>query len=110
MSARDKYSYRSDKRYREVRQKVLKRDGRKCKNCGDAKGSIEVHHIKKWADYPTLRYEVSNMICLCKVCHRKLWGREEDWEGYCMLLLNKEKALSIQYLLYKLRQEEEEDE
>lgn len=109
MSVRDKYSYRMDRKYKKVRLEVLKRDKYKCKQCGSNK-FVQVHHIKKWADYPTLRYEVSNMIALCRACHRKLWGKEEDWEGYCLLLMNKERALDVQYLMWKLREEEEDDD
>lgn len=93
--------------YNKARTAVLKRDGYKCKDCGDTKRyRLQVHHIKKWADYPTLRYSPGNMLTLCKKCHQKLWSKEEDWESYCLLLLNKDKNLDISYQLWKARNEE----
>lgn len=54
-------------------QKFLKsirvREGRCCKRCG-RKSRLDVHHIKSWADYPTLRYEASNCVALCRKCHK----------------------------------------
>ncbi len=94
--------------YQKVRRQALIRDNRQCRKCG-SRSKLEVHHIKKWADYPTLRHELTNLICLCRKCHREMWGKEEDWEGLCMSLLNQEKALDINYLMWKLKQEEEED-
>lgn len=109
MAKRSKVYARGDKEYEKVRIQVLKRDKYKCKKCG-SKTNVQVHHIKKWADYPTLRREINNLICLCKKCHSHMWGQEEEWEGLCMLLLNQEKALDVNYLMWKLKQEEEEDD
>ena len=30
---------------------------------------MEVHHILGWAKYLELRYEPTNLITLCKICH-----------------------------------------
>ena len=79
--------------YMKARETVLKRDNYQCQDCGyNIKRYLQVHHIKKWADYPTLRYIPGNMITLCKECHKKIWAKEEEWEGYCMQLLNKKKV------------------
>ncbi len=97
-----------NKEYRDARTAVLKRDGYKCRNCGfKNRQHLQIHHIKKWADYPTLRYAISNMITLCKPCHRKLWAKEEDWESHCLFLLNKDAGLDIRYELWKQKQEDQ---
>ena len=39
--------------------------------CGDNKGGkLNAHHIKSFADYPELRFEVSNGITYCEDCHK----------------------------------------
>ncbi|MFA8336337.1 HNH endonuclease [Burkholderia cenocepacia] len=41
-----------------------------CTHCGDDKGgNLEAHHRKEWAEYPELRFDVSNGITLCRACH-----------------------------------------
>ena len=76
----------NDPRYIAWRKAVKAKDGWKCLKCG-SKRSLQSHHIRKWAEYPTLRYAVSNGITLCWDCHAKLWGAEESWVAYCMLLI-----------------------
>lgn len=54
--------------YRIWRQTVFKRDGWKCVIC-ESRTKLQAHHIRRWKDYPDLRFEVSNGISLCFVCH-----------------------------------------
>ena len=63
--------------YKEYRRKVRKRDGSTCQmpNCNSRK-AIKVHHILPWAKYPLLRYDPSNGICLCRVCHDSICRKE----------------------------------
>ena len=49
---------------------VLKRDNYTCQNCG-SKRNLEAHHIKERKNYPDLKYDVSNGLCLCHDCHLK---------------------------------------
>ncbi|WP_080407847.1 HNH endonuclease [Burkholderia ubonensis] len=52
------------------RYDVMSRDGWMCIHCGDDKGgNLEAHHRKEWAEYPELRFDVSNGITLCRACH-----------------------------------------
>lgn len=61
-----------DDRYKQWRKAVFERDGYHCQfpNCtyNNVRG-LQAHHIHPWAQYPELRYEVSNGIVLCKCCH-----------------------------------------
>jgi 5-methylcytosine-specific restriction endonuclease McrA len=70
-----------DDLYKKFRQAVLKRDGHKCMFPGcKKKKKIQVHHIKKYASNPELGLEPSNGISLCKSCHGKVYGKEEQFE------------------------------
>lgn len=65
--------------YDDWRETVFTRDCFTCQQCGarSQKGKsvyLHAHHIKGWADYPDLRYEVSNGMTLCVPCHRKKHG------------------------------------
>lgn len=53
---------------------VKDRDGWKCIECS-ATSQLHAHHIKRWKDYPELRYEVSNGVTLCHNCHELAHGR-----------------------------------
>jgi len=39
--------------------------------------ATEVHHIRKLRDYPTLKYEESNLMGLCHECHSRRTARGE---------------------------------
>jgi len=58
--------------YREWRMVVFARDHYTCVRCKDKRGgNLHAHHIKKFSDFPELRYEVSNGETLCFDCHAK---------------------------------------
>lgn len=52
---------------RKILSSVRKRD-RFCQRCREY-GKLHVHHIKSYAEHPELRYDMNNLICLCKACH-----------------------------------------
>ena len=61
-------------RYKLWRRTVMSRDGYKCVWCGAKNGGgyrvrLEVDHIKRWVDFPLLRYNLSNGRTLCRPCH-----------------------------------------
>lgn len=60
------------------RKEVFTRDNFTCQICGKVGGNLNAHHIKKWADYPELRYEVSNGITLCERCHRDVHRKKVE--------------------------------
>lgn len=63
---------RGSSRMKSWRISVFKRDGFTCQECGYDKGKIlEAHHVKSFASYPELRFEISNGLTLCKPCHMK---------------------------------------
>lgn len=57
--------------YRMWRTAVFERDDFTCQNadCNIRGGKLHAHHIKRWADYPELRYVTSNGVTLCEDCH-----------------------------------------
>jgi len=62
---------RKSKQFKEWRSKVFERDKYKCQECGVNNHQLHPHHIKEFAKYPLLRFEVSNGITLCSGCHQK---------------------------------------
>jgi DNA-binding CsgD family transcriptional regulator len=54
-------------------KQVRLRDGI-CQCCG-AFNNLHAHHIKRWKDYPELRYDLSNGVALCHTCHEKAHGK-----------------------------------
>lgn len=62
---------RSSFEYEEWRVAVLERDLYTCQICFEIGGKLNVDHIKRFADYPELRLELSNGRTLCENCHRK---------------------------------------
>jgi hypothetical protein len=57
--------------YTDLMKKCYKRDGYTCQCCGKrGKGlKLNAHHIRDYATYPELRFELSNLITLCTTCH-----------------------------------------
>ena len=81
---------RRDRKHRDWREKVFKRDNWTCQNkkCGAKNGNgktvkLEAHHIKPFAYFKELRYEVSNGITLCKDCHKieTVKERKKNWSN-----------------------------
>ncbi len=69
---------RMSKKYKEWRKLVFERDDYTCQDCGirNQEGigkTIELHphHIKPFAFFPDLRFELNNGITLCRDCHKK---------------------------------------
>lgn len=66
-----------DERYKKFRSEVIKRDKGKCQYPGCRKRTkLHVHHIHRWSDSVSLRYESSNGILICKYHHAKVTGNE----------------------------------
>lgn len=65
---------RNSLEYNRWRKKVYAKDDFICTNCGSNK-RLQAHHIKPFAHYKHLRYEVTNGITLCINCHRRIHSR-----------------------------------
>ena len=77
---------RSRVAYKRWREEVLRRDRYECIWCG-ATERLESDHVKKWVDYPELRFDVGNGRTLCHSCH--MMTRKKDFNGN---LTNKKQA------------------
>jgi hypothetical protein len=88
---RNTFQRRDDSpQYKAWHAAVLKRDKYCCKwpSCG-AKRQLQCHHIRRWADFPLLRYNVANGITLCRKHHTEVKGKEENYERLFLGLLIK---------------------
>jgi len=48
---------------------IMERDDYTCVLCNERGVILHVHHIVRWSDDATLRFEQSNLVTLCKTCH-----------------------------------------
>ena len=57
------------KEYRGWRMSVFLRDNFTCRNCGVKNCYLTAHHIKSFAHFPVLRFDLNNGLTLCEKCH-----------------------------------------
>lgn len=62
---------RRTKRYANWRNSVFERDDYTCQECKTRGGYLEADHIKPFAFFPGLRFELSNGRTLCLPCHKE---------------------------------------
>lgn len=60
---------------------VLARDNYTCQICEQYSGYLQVDHIKKWSDFPELRFEMDNCRTLCMSCHYYITFKRKMPEG-----------------------------
>ncbi len=80
------------KEYWLARSQTLKRDCHKCQypNCRK-RTRLEVHHIIPYCYSASLRYEVSNLISLCKFHHHSIKGKESFYAEMFRTILAQQK-------------------
>jgi hypothetical protein len=71
-----------DPQYAAWRRGVRARDGHRCvfPGCKNTK-NLKCHHIKRWQDFPPLRFSLQNGCTLCQYHHKLVTGREEEYEA-----------------------------
>ena len=62
---------RSSGEYINWRNAVRRRDDFTCQICHKRGGDLHVDHIKPFADFPELRFDIANGRTLCVACHKQ---------------------------------------
>jgi len=62
---------RESREYEEWRKSVFERDNYICCICGQVGGYLHADHIKRFTDYPELRFDINNGQTLCIECHKE---------------------------------------
>jgi 5-methylcytosine-specific restriction endonuclease McrA len=65
----ENHRIRQSKQFSDWRKAVFERDNYTCVSCGKHGGYLEPDHIKPFAYFPELRFELSNGRTMCKPCH-----------------------------------------
>ena len=60
---------RSTYEYDHWRRLVFERDKYTCQKCNKSGVYLHAHHLKSFAEYPELRFDINNGETLCKDCH-----------------------------------------
>lgn len=79
------YRIRRSGEYKAWRLSVFERDNYTCVHCGNKSAAgnrvvLNADHIKPFAFYPKLRFDINNGRTLCEPCHKKTdtWGAHKD--------------------------------
>lgn len=91
-----KWEYQKSNRLDEnIRKAVIMRDGYKCMECGTSNTIFEVHHIKprRMNGSNTL----GNLITLCRKCHQKTEGKEEQFMSHYFSMLGSSNIKNLNY-------------
>jgi 5-methylcytosine-specific restriction endonuclease McrA len=64
------FKERSCMELKEWKREIFKRDNYTCQECGVRGGILNAHHIKSWAKFKELRFDLNNGITLCLECHK----------------------------------------
>lgn len=78
-----------------IRKAVILRDGCKCMECGKVNTRLEVHHINPRRKNGS--NTLGNLITLCKKCHQKTEGKEEQYMQHYFDLLNSSDNKNLNY-------------
>ena len=70
-SNRIEITLRNSLEYQLWRRAVFKRDDFSCQDCGKRGGNLNADHIKSFAMFPELRFDIDNGRTLCVPCHKE---------------------------------------
>ncbi|MCB1476610.1 MAG: HNH endonuclease [Rhodobiaceae bacterium] len=71
-SAPERQRLYASSRWKDIQRAVYARDKYRCVACGAGKSgprSLHAHHIRPWAGNESLRFDLSNLLTLCRPCH-----------------------------------------
>ncbi len=71
---KESYKIRNSLLYKKWRAEVFKRDDYTCQICREREkvwGKLQADHIKQFAYFPELRFDINNGRTLCEECHKK---------------------------------------
>lgn len=71
--------------WKEIVRTIYKRDNYHCVRCGSAhtkERSLCAHHVKSFAGNPSLRFDLDNIVTLCKICHHWVHSKENIGKEY----------------------------
>jgi predicted restriction endonuclease len=86
------FRHYQDPLYKAWRKQVYKRDDHTCQWPGcSIKKKLNAHHIKRWADFPALRFIVDNGITLCYYHHKMIKDMETLYESAFYQIVHNKK-------------------
>ena len=75
---------RGSRQYKQWRKLVFQKNNYTCWICNEVGGELHPHHLKRFSEYPELRFNVNNGLTLCDFCHRTYteFGQKRKNVGY----------------------------
>lgn len=64
--------------WQKKRLEILDRDKFTCRDCGDKKTELHVHHLSYEYKKEIWNYDNSNFVTLCKTCHEHITALKKD--------------------------------
>lgn len=66
---------------KQMRSTIFERDDYTCQVCESRGGNLQVDHIKRWSEYPELRFNEENCRTVCMACHYYITFKRKLPEG-----------------------------